>query len=58
VTVNGAAARLVHQGDEVIVVSYAEYDEAELAGYDPKVVHVDGRNPTVDVDANVERLVA
>ncbi len=29
-TVNGAAARLVHTGDKVIVVSYAEYDEAEL----------------------------
>jgi aspartate 1-decarboxylase len=58
VTVNGAAARLVHQGDKVIVVSYAEYDEAELAGYEPKVVHVDARNRIVGVDANVRRLVA
>jgi aspartate 1-decarboxylase len=58
VVISGAAARLVHEGDNVLVVSYAEYDEAELAGYDPKVVHVDGRNRTVDVDANVERLVA
>src|SRR5829696_3166355 len=56
VTINGAAARLVHEGDRVIVVSYAEYDEAELESYEPRVVHVDARNRIVDVDANVERL--
>ena len=28
--VNGAAARLVHHGDTIIVISYAQYDEAEL----------------------------
>ena len=58
VKVNGAAARLVHTGDRVIVVSYAEYDEAELAHYEPRVVHVDAGNRIVDIDANVERLVA
>jgi len=57
VTINGAAARLAHEGDKVIVVSYAEYDEAELGAYEPRVVHVDGRNRIVDVDSNVERLV-
>src|SRR4051812_43078301 len=39
--VNGAAARLVHHGDTIIVISYAVYDEAELAGYRPRVVHVE-----------------
>jgi aspartate 1-decarboxylase len=58
VIINGAAARLVHTGDKVIVVSYAEYEDAEIDSYEPKVVHVDGRNGIVDVDANVERLVA
>jgi aspartate 1-decarboxylase len=58
VTVNGAAARLVHQGDKVIVLSYAEYDEAELAAYEPKVVHVDARNRIVGVDAIVKELIA
>ena len=58
VVINGAAARLVHEGDKVIVVSYAEYDEAELESYEPLVVHVDARNGIVDVDSNVERLVA
>jgi len=44
VVVNGAAARLVHTGDRVIVISYATYDEAELERYEPTVVHVDARN--------------
>jgi aspartate 1-decarboxylase len=44
VILNGAAARLVHTGDRVIVISYATYDEAELARYEPKVVHVDEGN--------------
>jgi aspartate 1-decarboxylase len=56
--INGAAARLVHTGDTVIVVSYAEYEEEEIGSYEPKVVHVNGRNRIVDVDSNVERLIA
>jgi aspartate 1-decarboxylase len=51
VKVNGAAARLVHRGDTVIVVSYAEYEEDELMAYEPRVVHVDSRNRIVAVDA-------
>ena len=48
VILNGAAARLVHPGDKVIVITYAQYDEAELAGYEPVVVHVDEHNqPTM-----------
>ena len=44
---NGAAARLVQPGDLVIVISYADFDDAELAGYQPRVVHVDERNRPV-----------
>lgn len=58
VCVNGAAARLVHSGDKVIVVSYAEYDEAELETYEPVVVHVDASNAIVDVDAAVGELLS
>jgi aspartate 1-decarboxylase len=48
VVLNGAAARLVHRGDKIIVITYAQYDEAELEGYEPIVVHVDDANqPTV-----------
>ena len=44
VILNGAAARLVHPGDKVIIITYAEYEEAELATYAPKVVLVDDEN--------------
>jgi aspartate 1-decarboxylase len=58
ITINGAAARLVHTGDKVIVVSYAEYDEAELDSYEPRVVHVDTDNRIVTVDDLVEELIS
>jgi aspartate 1-decarboxylase len=48
VVLNGAAARLVHTGDRVIVISYAQYDEEELESYAPIVVHVDSRNRPTD----------
>ncbi|MGH9122793.1 MAG: aspartate 1-decarboxylase [Acidimicrobiales bacterium] len=44
VCLNGAAARLALPGDHVIVLTYAEYADAELEGYAPTVVHVDERN--------------
>ncbi len=44
IVVNGAAARLVQPGDKVIVITYADYDAAELEGYEPRVVHVDDAN--------------
>jgi aspartate 1-decarboxylase len=57
-TINGAAARLVNTGDTVIVVSYGSYSEAELERHEPRVVHVDGRNAIVRVDAKVAELAA
>jgi aspartate 1-decarboxylase len=57
VNVNGAAARLVHTGDKVIVVSYAEYEREELESYEPRVVHVDEGNRLVDVNAAVAELI-
>ena len=56
--VNGAAARLVHSGDTIIVVSYAGYDEAELERYEPVVVHVGAENEIVNVDDAVGELLA
>jgi aspartate 1-decarboxylase len=41
---NGAAARLVHPGDKVIIISYADYEDAELDGFTPRIVHVDATN--------------
>ncbi len=55
VILNGAAARLVQPGDRVIVITYANYDEAELATYAPKIVHVDEANRPIDADEAVQR---
>ncbi len=38
ICLNGAAARLVHRGDKVIICSYASFDESEAAKHQPKVV--------------------
>ncbi len=56
VQVNGAAARLVHKGDKVIVVSYAEYEEAELEGHEPVVVHVGAANEMIASDTDPSHL--
>ena len=48
ICLNGAAARLVAPGDKVIVITYADYERAELDAYVPRVVHVDGRNRVID----------
>ena len=54
---NGAAARLVSPGDRIIVISYADYEAAELAHHEPVVVHVDSTNHRVD-SATAERLAS
>jgi aspartate 1-decarboxylase len=58
ICVNGAAARLVHSGDTIIVISYAEYAEEELDSYVPRVVHVNKQNEIVITDATVRELLA
>lgn len=57
VQVNGAAARLVHTGDTVIVISYADYSREDLVTYEPVVVHVDRDNAIIQVDDAVDRLL-
>jgi aspartate 1-decarboxylase len=48
ICLNGAAAHLVHPGDRVIVISYADYDDADVAsGYEPRIVHVDTANRAI-----------
>jgi aspartate 1-decarboxylase len=48
VCVNGAAAHQNSPGDLVIVATFAEAEEAELAGWNPSVVLVDRANRIVD----------
>jgi aspartate 1-decarboxylase len=42
--INGAAARLVHPGDLVILIAYAQLDDAEARTFRPHVVFVDAAN--------------
>lgn len=41
---NGAAAHLVHPGDQIILATYTFVAEDQLAAHRPKVVFVDERN--------------
>jgi aspartate 1-decarboxylase len=47
ITINGAAAHLVHAGDLVIIMSYVVVDDAEARRMKPLVVHVDDDNRVV-----------
>lgn len=44
IQLNGAAAHLVNVGDLVIIMAYAQVEDAEARGWKPKVVLVDERN--------------
>jgi aspartate 1-decarboxylase len=58
ICLNGAAARLAHPGDRVIIISYAQYDEAEMEGYRPRFVFVDDDNRRADPERDVVSLPA
>ena len=55
--VNGAAARLVHRGDTIIVISYAQYTREEMEHYEPRVVHVNADNEILATDDQVATLL-
>ncbi len=48
ISVNGAAARKASPGDLLIIASYANYSEAELAQFKPQLVYVDAQNRIKD----------
>ncbi|MEU8649786.1 aspartate 1-decarboxylase [Streptomyces sp. NPDC048737] len=52
VGINGAAAHLVHPGDLVIIISYAQVTDAEARELKPRVVHVDRDNRIVALGAD------
>ncbi|ASD20746.1 MULTISPECIES: aspartate 1-decarboxylase [Cryobacterium] len=47
--VNGAAARMAHEGDLVIIISYAQMGTKKARVYQPTVVHVDAQNAIISV---------
>jgi aspartate 1-decarboxylase len=56
VILNGAAAHLVQPGHRVIVITYATYDEREVAAHRPAVVHVDDANRPIPEHEAVRRV--
>jgi aspartate 1-decarboxylase len=51
---NGAAARLGHPGDVVILIAYGVFTEAEAKRHTPRVVFVDERNRVVRASLRAE----
>jgi aspartate 1-decarboxylase len=46
ICLNGAAARMGAKGDLIIIVTYAQYSDSEMANYKPKIVLVgEGNKP-------------
>lgn len=58
ICVNGAAARLVHRGDLVIIASYADYDEAECRTHKPSLVFVDSKNRPLSTHLDLNPLAS
>lgn len=50
ICLNGAAARLVHPGDLVIIITYAAVGEEELNDYEIKTILVNEKNEIVKIN--------
>ena len=50
ICLNGAAARLAHYGDKVIICSYGEFENEEAINYEPKLIFVDEDNEPKSLD--------
>ena len=50
--INGAAAQLVHPGDLVILIAYAQLEDAEARSFEPSVVFVDADNKIMTVGSD------
>lgn len=58
VCLNGAAARLVQEGDVVIIISYALVPEEKVATHEPKVAIMNEQNQIVELlHAEPERTI-
>jgi len=44
ICLNGAAARKVHKGDKIIIITYANMSEEEAVRFEPKIVLLDDDN--------------
>ncbi|MFI5806255.1 aspartate 1-decarboxylase [Streptomyces sp. NPDC051561] len=55
--INGAAAHLVHPGDLVILISYAQVEDAEARALKPRIVHVGEGNRIVGTGGDLAEPV-
>ena len=58
ISINGAAAHLVHPGDVVIVIAYGMLADAEARTYTPHVVFVDEQNRILDLSGDPGQVPA
>jgi aspartate 1-decarboxylase len=56
--INGAAARLVHPGDIVILIAYGQMDTAQARRFEPRVVFVDAANAVLGTGTDPAEVVA
>ena len=54
ICLNGAAARLGHVKDEIIIITYGTYSPEELKTYKPTVILLDKENKIVDIKRDTE----
>jgi aspartate 1-decarboxylase len=53
IELNGAAARLGVKGDKLIIMTYAQFDEAQIQYHQPKVVMVDDLNQITESNSYI-----
>ena len=53
ICLNGAAARLVHPGDIVIIISYGIFEKNEAKAFKPRILFLNGENK-VSMEKNEE----
>ncbi|MEO5653643.1 MAG: aspartate 1-decarboxylase [Marmoricola sp.] len=56
--INGAAARLVHPGDVVILIAYAQMETTEAREFEPSVVFVDQHNGVLTTGSDPAEAIA
>jgi aspartate 1-decarboxylase len=47
ICLNGAAARLVHPGDTIIIITYFMIEEEKAVDYKPTIIFVDDKNKII-----------
>jgi len=58
ICVNGAAARLVSEGDIILILSYCHVEDDEARNFKPSLVYVNDKNNITEVKGVVEAVTA